>query len=155
MLPLREILNPPLLTGSLAGAGADGKRRWRRWAGADPIRHHIRQCCIRRTGMMQRDIMCHARMHATLLHDATFGGGHFTDRGCSVRCYNTGADSMIHILKSLLLYLWQGLPQLMPKALGLAKGLLVTSGDAWKTARNSLTPSFSGMKMKLVCMTFK
>lgn len=48
-----------------------------------------------------------------------------------------------------------GHPQLMPKALGLAEGLLVTTGEAWKTGRHSLTPSFSGMKMKLMVPLIK
>ena len=47
----------------------------------------------------------------------------------------------------------QGLPNLSPKALGLSTGLVVATGETWKTGRHALTPSFSGMKMKLVYRT--
>ena len=31
------------------------------------------------------------------------------------------------------------------------QGLLVEIGDVWKTARHTLTPAFSRLKMKMVC----
>ena len=44
----------------------------------------------------------------------------------------------------------QGPPNLVPKDLDISQGLVAASGDTWKTGRQVLTPSFSGMKMKLV-----
>ena len=44
----------------------------------------------------------------------------------------------------------QGLPDLAPEALNICTGLLASNGETWKTGRHTLTPSFSGMKMKLV-----
>ena len=31
-----------------------------------------------------------------------------------------------------------------------SQGLLAEVGDVWKTARHTLTPAFSGLKMKIV-----
>ena len=47
-------------------------------------------------------------------------------------------------------FIQQGRPNLSPKALGISTGLIVATGETWKTGRHALTPSFSGMKMKLV-----
>ena len=47
-------------------------------------------------------------------------------------------------------FLLQGPIVLVPKALGYYGGLLPSTGETWKRARRSLTPSFTGMKMKLV-----
>ncbi|CAI8056743.1 Cytochrome P450 3A1 [Geodia barretti] len=48
-----------------------------------------------------------------------------------------------------------GPPNLTPKALGLSPGLVVATGETWKTGRHALTPSFSGMKMKLMVPLLK
>jgi cytochrome P450 len=48
-----------------------------------------------------------------------------------------------------------GPPQFAPKALGLHTGLVSTTGETWRTARQTLTPSFTGMKMKLMVPLIK
>ena len=45
----------------------------------------------------------------------------------------------------------QGIIRFAPKALGYLPGLLVHCGETWRVGRQTFTPSFSAMKMKLVC----
>ena len=48
----------------------------------------------------------------------------------------------------------QGVFGLAPKALGYLPGLFLHCGETWRVGRQTLTPSFSAMKMKLVCTIF-
>ena len=64
--------------------------------------------------------------------------------------------ALLHILWALVcifeavVWLKQGAPNVLRKALGISPGLVGAIGDTWKTGRHILTPSFSGMKMKQV-----
>ena len=74
----------------------------------------------------------------------------FGDRGMIVSYLKLYATTAL--TKKLLCVTFdkQGAANILPKALGLSQGLLVATGETWKIGRHTLTPSFSGMKMKLV-----
>ena len=95
---------------------------------------------------------------------------HFSDRGylVSIKHFyiatrrpldrqHSYEHSLINILfvtlkmRKLTIFM-QGGANTAPKALNISAGLLVATGETWKTGRQALTPSFSGMKMKLVCI---
>ncbi|CAI8010949.1 Cytochrome P450 3A24, partial [Geodia barretti] len=48
-----------------------------------------------------------------------------------------------------------GPPSLIPKALGVQPGMIVSSVEIWRPGRRALTPSFSAMKMKLMVPLIK
>ena len=77
---------------------------------------------------------------------------YFRDRGMLVSWLHISINGrdICDQQKCIIAILLQGAPNLIPKALEISQGLVTTTGESWKARRQVLTPSFSGMKMKMI-----